>query len=138
MSVLPGTNATLLAVEAPGSLDRHGRAVGPGDALWSGAAAGYLERNERLLEGTGAVSQTDPREVSQRAHRLILFRLEGAPLSTLGTPDSPAQTVLVRDRRDPAAPVTHRWTIIGTEYNARGLPGDNIILTLDNPVRTDG
>lgn len=138
MSVLPGTNADLLAVEATGTLDRRGSATAPGAAIWTGSAPCYLERNERLLEGAGTVGQNDPREVSQRAHRLIVFRIEGAPLSQLGSPDSPAQTVLVEDRRDPTAPVKHRWTIIGTEYNARGLPGDNVILTLDNPVRVDG
>lgn len=138
MSALPGTNSFLLAVESTGPLDRRGSPSEPGAAVWTGRAAGYLERNERMLEGAGTVSQTDPREISQRAHRLILFRVEGAPMTEIGGPDSTAETLLVEDRRDPTAPTTHRWAIIGTEYNARGKRGDNIIVTLDNPVRVDG
>lgn len=135
---LPGTNALLLAVEPAGPLDRHGRPTAAGAPTWTGSAPGFLERNERLLEGSGAVSQSDPREISQRAHRLILFRIDGAPLSEISGPDTTAETIVLEDRRDADAPVTHRWAIVGTEYNARGLPGDNIILTLDNPVRVDG
>jgi hypothetical protein len=135
---LPGTNSTLLAVEAHGALDRRGSPTGPGAALWTGSADGYLERNERLLEGAGMVSQNDRREISQRAHRLILFRISGAPLNEIGGPDSTAETILLQDRRDPTSPATHRWTIVGTEYNARGMDADNIILTLDNPEIADG
>lgn len=135
MPVLPGTNASLLAVEQPGTLGRDGRPEAAGAAIWTGAAAGYLERNEQLLEAAGTVSQTDQRELSTRAHRLILFAVEGAPMTEIGGPDSTAQTIVVQDRRDPASPVKHRWTIVGTEYNARGMVGDNIILTLDNPVQ---
>jgi hypothetical protein len=132
---LPGTNAVLLAVEAPGPLGRNSRPSGPGDPVWTGRAAGYLERHEKILEGSGTVSQGDPREVSERAQRLILFRVDGAPMTEIGGSDEIAQTALVEDRRDPANVVTHRWTISGTEYNARGLVADNIILTIDNPTR---
>jgi hypothetical protein len=122
-------NATLTAVETPGTLARNGD---PGEPVpvWTGEARGFLERQSKDILSQGV-------EVSEATTTFILFDEEGrdetvAVGSILAGADWGASTVVIADERL-TPPDVRRFTIVALEHQADGTL-DHILLTLNADV----
>lgn len=114
-------NATLTAIETPGSPDAYGEPGEP-DEVWTGTAEGFLEilDHEELNGG---------QQVSVQRTTFRLLDAEGAPVIEEAGPDWSGSTVRIEDRRLTAT-VTRRYSVVGMEHEANGLL-DSVLLTLD-------
>lgn len=123
------SNATLEEVWSASAPDRRGRA-GKGSLLWSGTAAGFLERAEAshtdIVRGQGAMPA---REELQHTDVFTILDSEGAYIAELAGPEWASSHVVIRDSRA-AADVTVTARVVEMEHSAFGTL-DSVVLKLD-------
>lgn len=121
-TVIRVSNATLTAIERPGTLASNGDPGTP-VMVWTGAAPAFLERSDKdELKGQAeTITITD---------QLIVFDQAGADVAALiAGADWDGSTVVVTDRR--LLPVVSvRWVVQGLEHEADGTM-DHCLLTLN-------
>lgn len=117
------SNATLTAINGPGTLDGYGDPQATGPTLWTGSAPCYLERKQ--IPGV-----VDERQ--QPIHQDTLTILEGvAAVVEIAGPDWEASTVTVSDERT-TTPVARTFRVGGMVHDHFGTL-DSVTLTLTDP-----
>lgn len=116
------SNATLTAIEAPGTIGLNGD-PSVGAPMWTGAAPGFLLRAEKDILSGGV-------EVSEPVTTLRVFDEAGAAVAALRAgSDWTAATVVIADHRLGTVS-TRRWTVIAMEHEADQTL-NSVLLTLN-------
>ena len=122
-------NASLIAVYAAGAPDRRGKASN-GTTLWSGSAAGFLERAEAShVDVTRGMGDMPAREILAHTDEFTILDSEGAYVAELAGPDWAGSRVRIVDNRT-AVPVTVTFRVVEMEHAAFGTL-DSVMLLLD-------
>lgn len=122
------SNAVLIEIATPGTLDRYGD-PGTSTPAWTGRASGFLERQNRdelANANQGAIEL----QTSIDLTTFLIFDAEGAPVLEVAGPDWQGSTVVIEDWRL-GSPLPRRFSVVGFEHQADHTL-DSVLLTLNN------
>jgi len=124
---VPATNAAIIEVAGPGTIDRYGDVSGT-TSLWSGAVNGYLKRARSARTGSD-------REDDGKQDTFVIQGSAASPVlhSLSSGADAQAVTVTIRDDRMTPA-IVNTYVVKGLEIISAHTIADSVRLTLKREV----
>lgn len=113
-------NATILAVNAPGTPDRSGLRTEDGDEIWTGSLDCYLRLASRMETVNGNMNRREFEEVVIQGTLPMPIEI-GSQLR--------GSVLTVRDRRR-MTPLTRKYRAVGIREIAAGLSVDSVHIEL--------
>lgn len=116
------TNALLLKITAPGTLDAYMKPADDGATLWSGRATAYLRREREYTGGGSGVTQFTTIDV------LYVATNQGVPVTIEAGDSSKGHRIEVFDQR---SNTVRNFRVSGVEHRSAGTVADSLKLKLE-------